>query len=93
MVVASQPTRGVDIGATEYVRKKLLEERDNRKAILLISEDLEEILTLSDRILVIYEGKIMGILDPEFARNNIEKLGLLMAGVKDEGGLQDEVNA
>ncbi len=92
-LIASQPTRGLDIGATEYVRKKLLEERDNRKAILLISEDLEEILTLSDRILVIYEGKIMGILDPEFARNNIEKLGLLMAGVKDEGGLQDEVNA
>ncbi len=91
-LIASQPTRGLDIGATEYIRKKLLEERDNGKAILLISEDLEEVLSLSDRILVIYEGKVMGILDPEFAKNNIEKLGLLMAGVK-EGGLKNEVNA
>ncbi len=91
-LIASQPTRGLDIGATEYIRKKLLEERENGKAILLISEDLEEILSLSDKILVIYEGKVMGILDPEFARSNIEKLGLLMAGVK-EGGLENETNA
>ncbi len=92
-LIASQPTRGLDIGATEYIRERLLRERENRKAILLISEDLEEILSLSDRILVIYEGRIMGILDPEDARRNIEKLGLLMAGVKEEGGLENEVNA
>ena len=93
-LIASQPTRGLDIGATEYIRKRLLEERDNGKAILLISEDLEEILSLSDRILVIYDGEIMDMLDPEFAKANIEKLGLLMAGVKEnsEGGLRDEVS-
>jgi simple sugar transport system ATP-binding protein len=78
-IVVSQPTRGLDVGATEYVRAKLLEQRDKGAAILLISEDLDEILGLSDRIAVIYEGKILGVLAAEEA--NPERLGLLMSGV------------
>ncbi|MBN1450173.1 MAG: ABC transporter ATP-binding protein [Anaerolineales bacterium] len=81
VIVAAQPTRGLDIGATEYVRQQLIEQRNAGTAILLISEDLDEILSLSDRIAVIYEGRIMDILPREEATP--EKLGLLMAGVKD----------
>jgi simple sugar transport system ATP-binding protein len=80
VIIASQPTRGLDIGATEYVRAKLLEERRSGTAILLISEDLDEILALSDRIAVMYEGRIMDILPR--AQAVTEKLGLLMAGVQ-----------
>jgi len=83
-IVAAQPTRGLDIGATEYVRKQLLVERNKGAAILLISEDLDEILTLSDRIAVIYEGQIMDIVSCEVATP--QKLGLLMAGVHSEEG-------
>jgi simple sugar transport system ATP-binding protein len=78
VVIASQPTRGLDVGATEYIRKKLLEERDRGAAVLLLSEDLDEIIALSDRIAVIYEGCIRGILPASEATP--EKLGLLMAG-------------
>lgn len=78
VVIASQPTRGLDVGATEYIRKKLLEERDRGAAVLLLSEDLDEVLALSDRIAVIYEGCIRGILPASEA--TAEKLGLLMAG-------------
>jgi ABC-type uncharacterized transport systems, ATPase components len=78
VVIASQPTRGLDVGATEYIRKKLLEERNRGAAILLFSEDLDEIMALSDRIAVIYEGSIKGILPVSEATP--EKLGLLMAG-------------
>jgi len=81
VIVASQPTRGLDVGAMEYVRSRLLEERLDGTAILLISEDLDEILALADRIAVIYEGQIMGIVPREEATP--EKLGLLMAGVKE----------
>ena len=79
-LIAAQPTRGLDIGATEYVHLRLLEQREEGTATLLISEDLDEILVLSDRIAVIFEGKIMGVIDREEATP--EKLGLLMAGVK-----------
>jgi simple sugar transport system ATP-binding protein len=82
VVIAAQPTRGLDIGATEYVHAQLLNQRQLGAAILLISEDLDEILALSDRIAVIYEGKIMGIFEQEKATS--EHLGLLMAGVKEE---------
>lgn len=82
VIIAAQPTRGLDIGATEYVRQRLLEQRHQGVAILLISEDLDEILALSDRIAVIYEGQIMDILPRENATP--EKLGLLMAGVHPE---------
>ena len=79
-IVVSQPTRGLDVGATEYVRGKLLEQRDKGAAILLISEDLDEILALSDRIAVIYEGRILGVIAADEA--NPERLGLLMSGVQ-----------
>ena len=80
IIIAAHPTYGLDVGATEYVRQRLLEERKRGAAILLVSEDLEEILTLSDRVAIIFEGKIMGIVAVEEA--NIEEIGLLMAGTK-----------
>jgi simple sugar transport system ATP-binding protein len=79
VIIAAQPTRGLDIGATEYVHARLLEQRQLGTATLLISEDLDEILALSDRILVIFEGRIMG--DVPRAEATAEKLGLMMAGV------------
>ena len=82
VILAAQPTRGLDIGATEYVREQLLEQRRKGVAVMLISEDLDEILALSDRIAVIYEGQIMDIVPRENATP--EKLGLLMAGVHSE---------
>ena len=83
VIIAAQPTRGLDIGATEYVRQQLIKQRGDGTAVLLISEDLDEILTVTDRIAVIYEGQIMGIVPSEEATP--EQLGLLMAGVKEEG--------
>lgn len=82
VVVAAQPTRGLDIGAIEYVHQTLLDQRERGIAILLISEDLDEILGLSDRIAVIYEGHIMGEVTREEA--TAEQLGLMMAGVTQE---------
>ncbi|AEC51233.1 sugar transport ATP-binding protein [Pyrococcus sp. NA2] len=79
VIIVSEPTQGLDIAATEFIRKTLLELRDQGKAILLISTDLDEILQLSDRIAVIYEGRIMGIGKAE--EFSIERLGLLMGGV------------
>ena len=78
VLIAAQPTRGVDIGATEYIHKQLLEERDKGTAILLISEDLDEIRALSDRIAVMYEGRIVGEVVNENV--DVEQLGLLMTG-------------
>jgi ABC-type uncharacterized transport system ATPase subunit len=78
VVIASQPTRGLDVGATEYVRARLLEQRDAGAAVLMISEDLDEVMALSDRIAVIYEGRIMGVVTAQEA--NIEQLGLMMSG-------------
>jgi simple sugar transport system ATP-binding protein len=80
VVIVSQPTRGLDIGATEYVYHKLLEQRSKGAAILLISEDLDEIFQLSDRIAVIYEGEIMGVFPAGEA--DAERLGLLMSGMR-----------
>ncbi|OGO64246.1 MAG: hypothetical protein A2029_00975 [Chloroflexi bacterium RBG_19FT_COMBO_47_9] len=82
VLIAAQPTRGLDIGATEYVHKRLIEQRSEGTATLLISEDLDEILALSDRIAVIYEGRIMDVVNREQA--TAEGLGLLMAGVRSE---------
>ena len=78
VLIAAQPTRGVDIGATEYIHEQLLEERDKGTAILLISEDLDEIRALSDRIAVMYEGRIVG--EVENRNVDVERLGLLMTG-------------
>jgi simple sugar transport system ATP-binding protein len=79
VLIAAQPTRGVDIGATEYIHERLLDQRAQGTATLLISEDLDEILALSDRIAVLYEGRVMGIVERD--RTNAGELGLMMAGV------------
>jgi simple sugar transport system ATP-binding protein len=84
VLIAAQPTRGVDIGATEYIHAQLMEQRKKGAAILLISEDLDEVMAMSDRIAVIYEGQIMGIVDGKAATP--AQLGLLMAGVREESG-------
>lgn len=78
LLIAAQPTRGLDVGAIEFVHKSLIEQRDKDKAVFLISFELDEIMNVSDRIAVIYEGKIVGIMDAKDAE--IEKLGLMMAG-------------
>jgi len=82
LVIAAQPTRGLDVGATEYVRKKLLEMRDEGSAVLLVSADLDEIWALSDRIAVIYEGRIVAVKEP--AETDETELGLLMTGGRRE---------
>ncbi|MCA9997627.1 MAG: ATP-binding cassette domain-containing protein, partial [Anaerolineales bacterium] len=78
VLIAAQPTRGVDIGAIEYIHTRLLEERQAGLATLLISEDLDEVRALSDRIMVMFDGEIMGIVDN--ATTTVEELGLMMAG-------------
>ena len=83
LIVAVHPTYGLDIGATEQVRQILLAQRERGAATLLISEDLEEIITMSDRILVLFNGEVMGILDAENA--DIEEIGLMMAGTRYKG--------
>ena len=80
ILIAVQPTRGLDVGAIEYIHKQLIRERDRGKAILLISLELDEVMNLSDRILVIYEGKIVANLKPEDV--SVQELGLYMAGSK-----------
>jgi simple sugar transport system ATP-binding protein len=86
VVIAPQPTRGLDVGATDYVRNQLLEQRARGAAVLLLSEDLDEILALADRIAVMYEGEIVGILAARDA--DVERLGLMMSGaVKERQGV------
>jgi len=80
LLVAAQPTSGLDVGATEFIRNKLMEQKEKRVAILLISEDLNEIMSLSDNIAVIYDGKIVEIIPA--AKAKIREIGLMMAGVK-----------
>ena len=77
MLIAAQPTRGLDVGAIEFVHRRLIEERDEGRAILLVSLELDEILSLSDRILVMYEGGIVGEFPPAATE---EELGLAMTG-------------
>jgi simple sugar transport system ATP-binding protein len=86
VLIAAQPTRGVDIGSTEYIHQRLLMQRDEGTAILLVSEDLDEIRTLSDRIAVIYEGQIIGIVKRDQA--TVEQIGLMMAGIPQADALQ-----
>jgi ABC-type uncharacterized transport system ATPase subunit len=78
VLIAAQPTRGLDVGATEYVESRLLEQRERGAAILLISTELEEIMSLSDRIAVMYRGEIVGTVSREEA--TAEGLGVMMAG-------------
>ena len=88
LLVAVHPTRGLDVGAIESVRAHLLTQRRHGTAIFLVSEDLDELLALSDRIAVIHGGEIMGIVDS--AEADVEKIGLMMAGEKSEGNLQEQ---
>jgi simple sugar transport system ATP-binding protein len=80
-ILASQPTRGLDVASTEYMRKLLIEARNNGKAVLLISADLDEILQLSDRIAVMYEGRLIGIMSGSEVTK--DRVGLLMGGIKE----------
>ena len=82
VLVASQPTRGLDVGSIEFIHNRIVEARDAGAAVLLISAELDEIMSLSDRIAVMYKGRILDILDAKDATR--EKLGLLMAGVVDD---------
>ena len=78
LVVASQPTRGLDVGSIEYVHKRIVAERDQGTAVLIISSELDEVLALGDRIAVMYRGRIMGVVDSSASR---ERIGLMMAGI------------
>ena len=80
LLVAVQPTRGLDVGAIEYIHKQLVAQRDENKAVLLVSLELDEVMNVSDRILVMYEGEIVGEFDPR--QVTVEELGLYMAGAK-----------
>jgi simple sugar transport system ATP-binding protein len=81
VLIAAQPTRGLDVGAIEFVHRRLVEQRDAGKAVLLVSLELEEVLSLADRILVIYEGRIVGEFDPSVSE---EELGIAMTGGRQE---------
>ncbi|MCI6256634.1 MAG: ABC transporter ATP-binding protein [Clostridiales bacterium] len=83
LLIAVQPTRGLDVGAIEYIHGQIVAQRDAGKAVLLVSLELDEVMSLSDRILVMYEGEIVGELDPK--TTTVEELGLYMAGAKREG--------
>ena len=80
LIIAVQPTRGLDVGAIEYIHAQLVAQRDAGKAVLLVSLELDEVMNLSDRILVMYEGEIVGELDPK--KTTVAELGLYMAGAK-----------
>jgi simple sugar transport system ATP-binding protein len=85
LVVAAQPTRGLDVGSIEYIHRRLVEQRDAGAAILLVSTELDEVLAVGDRIVVMFDGKIVGILAGDDA--TYENLGLLMGGASFGGGL------
>ena len=80
LLIAVQPTRGLDVGAIEYIHKQLVAQRDAGKGVLLVSLELDEVMNVSDRILVMYEGEIVGEFDPK--KVTVEELGLYMAGAK-----------
>ena len=80
LLIAVQPTRGLDVGSIEYIHKRLVEQRDNGKAVLLVSLELDEVLNVSDRIAVINNGELVGIVDA--AQTNENEVGLMMAGIK-----------
>ena len=80
LLIAVQPGRGLDVGAVEYIHEQIIADRDRGVAVLLVSYELDEVMQLSDRILVMYEGEIVGELDPK--KTNVQELGLYMAGAK-----------
>ena len=83
LLIAVQPTRGLDVGAIEHIHSQIVAQRDAGKAVLLVSLELDEVMALSDRILVMYEGEIVGELDPK--TTTVEEMGLYMSGAKREG--------
>lgn len=80
LLIAVQPTRGLDVGAIEYIHSQIVKDRDEGAGVLLVSLELDEVMNLSDRILVMYEGEIVGELDPK--KTTVQELGLYMAGAK-----------
>ncbi|MGB9111843.1 MAG: ATP-binding cassette domain-containing protein, partial [Acidimicrobiales bacterium] len=82
VLLVAQPTRGIDVGSAQYIHERLVEQRDSGTAVLVISEDLDEVMTISDRIVVMYEGRIIGTADPRTTTR--EAIGLLMAGIAPE---------
>ncbi|MDO5676276.1 MAG: ABC transporter ATP-binding protein [Propionibacteriaceae bacterium] len=85
LLLASQPTRGVDVGAIEFLHKRIVEERDRGTAVMIVSTELEEVESLADRIVVMYRGKIVGIVDPDTPR---DVLGLMMAGINHDDAVK-----
>ena len=81
LLIAAQPTRGIDVGATEFIREQLVYKRTEGVAVLLISADLAEVMSLSDRIIVMYEGQVTGVI-PEVSQISENELGLYMLGIK-----------
>jgi simple sugar transport system ATP-binding protein len=78
LIVASQPTRGIDVGSIEYIHNRIVEERDEGVAVLVVSSELDEVMALSDRVLVMYRGKIVGEFDPTI--DSTTEIGLAMLG-------------
>ncbi|MGH2428388.1 MAG: ABC transporter ATP-binding protein [Candidatus Limnocylindria bacterium] len=91
LLVAAQPTRGLDVGSIEYIHRRIVEKRDEGTAVLIVSTELDEVLSLGDRIAVMYQGRIVDVLDPDEA--NPERLGLLMGGAHPEEHTAEEVAA
>ena len=78
VLLVAQPTRGVDIGAAEYIHRRLIEQRDRGVAVVMVSEDLDEVLAVADRVVVMFEGRVMGVVDAATADRS--EIGLMMAG-------------
>ena len=87
LLIAVQPTRGLDVGSIEYIHKRLVEERDKDKAVLLISLELSEVINLSDRIAIVNGGELIGIVNADETNEN--EIGLMMAGVQKGGTKHD----
>ena len=79
LVIAAQPTRGLDVGSIEYIHRRIVEQRNAGAAVLIVSTELDEVLALGDRVAVMYEGRIVGILEAKSATR--ERVGLLMGGI------------
>jgi ABC-type uncharacterized transport system ATPase subunit len=89
-LIANQPTRGLDVGSIEYIHKQIVENRDQGVAVLLVSAELDEIMSLSDRIAVMYHGQIVATMDADQATKS--ELGLLMAGATPHQAAPDTLN-
>ena len=91
LTIASQPTRGLDVGSIEYIHQQLVEKRDQGAAVFVVSAELDEVMSLADRIIVMFDGKIIGVIPAEQATK--EELGLMMAGVQPEALAHDAVTS